>query len=55
MLVLSRKRGEKIVIDGPCKIIILEAKSNGACRIGIEAEKAVQVVREELLDRKKPA
>lgn len=55
MLVLSRRPGEKIVIKGPCEIVVLAAKPNGNCRIGIIADKSVKVVREELLKEKKPA
>lgn len=50
MLVLTRKKGEAIVIDGGLKITVLEVHGNST-RLGIEAPKEVPVMRSELLDR----
>jgi carbon storage regulator len=50
MLVLTRKMGEAIVIDGGFKVNLLEVRGNSA-RLGIEAPKEVPVMRSELLDR----
>ena len=50
MLVLTRKMGEAIVIDGGLKVTVLEVRGNSA-RLGIEAPKEVPVMRSELLDR----
>ncbi len=47
MLVLSRKPGEKVVIDDTITLIILEMKGNRV-RIGFEAPDDVRVLREEL-------
>ncbi len=47
MLVLSRKPGEKIVIDGSITITVVEAQGNRV-RIGIEAPEDVRILREEL-------
>ena len=50
MLVLTRKKGEAIVIDGGLKITVLEVHGNST-RLGIEAPKEVPVIRSELLNR----
>lgn len=50
MLVLTRKMGEAIVIDGGLKVTVLEVHGNSA-RLGIEAPKEVPIMRSELLDR----
>jgi len=47
MLVLTRKSGEKIVIDGGIEITVLEVRGNQV-RLGIEAPQGVLVLREEL-------
>jgi len=47
MLVLSRKKGESIVIDGGVTITITEVKGNSV-RIGIEAPREVSILRTEL-------
>ena len=49
MLVLSRKKNETLVIDGPCKVVVLECRTNGDVRLGIIAEKDVKIMRQELL------
>ena len=48
MLVLSRKPGERIVIDRDIKITVLRIGPRGV-RIGIEAPGGISIVREELL------
>ena len=50
MLVLSRKNGEAVIIDGCIKVTILEVRGN-VVRLGIEAPKEVTVLRGELLER----
>jgi len=47
MLVLSRRRGESIVIDGQIKLTILEIRGRQV-RLGIEAPKEVSIRRSEL-------
>lgn len=47
MLVLTRKCGEEIVIDGGIRIQVLESKG-GRVRLGIFAPRDVSVVRSEL-------
>ncbi|MBC8868524.1 MAG: carbon storage regulator [Planctomycetes bacterium] len=47
MLVLSRKRGEEIVIDGQIKVTVLKVQG-GRVRIGIDAPESVRVLRKEL-------
>ncbi|MHB1521366.1 MAG: carbon storage regulator [Ferrimicrobium sp.] len=51
MLVITRKEGERIVIDGDIVITVVEAK-RGSVRIGIEAPRELTVVRldEQLVD-----
>jgi carbon storage regulator CsrA len=48
MLILDRKIGERIVIDGPCVIHVVKSK-RGRLRIGVEAESHVLAMRAELL------
>lgn len=47
MLVLSRKRNEKIVIDGNIRITVVGIRGNQV-RIGLEAPDSVRMFREEL-------
>jgi carbon storage regulator len=49
MLVLTRKVGETIVVDGAIRIRVL-AVGRSSVRLGIEAPAGVGIVREELLD-----
>lgn len=48
MLVLTRKQGEKIVIDGDIEITVLGTRGS-QIRLGIKAPKEVSVRREELV------
>lgn len=48
MLVLSRKLGEKIVINGNIVITIVDI-DHGRIRLGIDAPKEVPIFRQELL------
>jgi carbon storage regulator len=50
MLVLSRKLGESIVIDGAIKVQVIEVKGN-VVRLGIDAPKEIPVHRSELYER----
>ena len=47
MLVISRKSGQKIMINDNIVITIAEVK-NGQCRIAIDADKDVKIYREEI-------
>lgn len=49
MLALSRKVGERIVIDGGIVIELLKVESCGRARIGISAPRNIGVWREELV------
>lgn len=49
MLILSRKLGESIIIDGRIEIKIIKV-SGGRVRIGIDAPDDVRVVRSELVE-----
>jgi carbon storage regulator len=51
MLVLSRKRGESLLIDGTTVVRVLGVKGN-QIRLGIEAPEDVAVVRAELCESK---
>lgn len=53
MLVLTRKRGEKILIGDNVWITVIDF-DKGKVRIGIEAPKDVPVYRQELLLKKLP-
>jgi carbon storage regulator len=52
MLVLSRKVGERIVIDGNISVVINRVAGN-RITLGIDAPKDVRVVRGELADQEK--
>jgi carbon storage regulator len=51
MLVLSRKSGERIVIDSDIIVTVLKARGN-QIRLGIEAPKEIPIKRKELLGSK---
>lgn len=50
MLVLTRRLGEEIVIDGDIRLTVLESHGS-AVRLGITAPESVRVLRQEILDR----
>jgi carbon storage regulator len=50
MLILSRRPGDAIVIDGGIRIVVL-ASGQRCVRLGIEAPAQVGIVREEVLTR----
>jgi carbon storage regulator len=50
MLVLSRKKNEAIYIGKDVKIVVLSV-NNGVVKLGFEAPKEVNIVREELLNK----
>ena len=45
MLVITRKNGQKIMINDNIEITIVEAK-NGVCKVAIKADKDVKIYRE---------
>lgn len=47
MLVISRKNGQKIMINDNIVITIVDVK-NGQCKIAIDADKDVKIYREEI-------
>ena len=47
MLVITRKNGQKIMINDNIEITVVEAR-NGACKIAIKADKDVKIYREEI-------
>lgn len=51
MLVLTRKAGESIIIDGGIKVTIAKIDGNKV-RVAIDAPPAVSIMREELLQAK---
>lgn len=53
MLVLTRKEGEKIVIDGHIVVTVVSSHG-GKVRLGIDAPRDVKIWREELVDPKLP-
>ena len=50
MLILNRRQGEAIMIDGGIRIVVLSSDRRGA-RIGIEAPTSINIQREELVSR----
>ena len=50
MLVLTRRNNESVIIDGDIKITVLGI-DRGQVRLGFEAPKEVNIVREELLEK----
>ena len=52
MLVLSRKEGERIIVNGPCviEVVRIGPPGKGNVRLGITAEKNVPILREEIAD-----
>ena len=50
MLILNRRQGEAILLDGGIRIVVLSSDRRGA-RIGIEAPAEVNIQREELVSR----
>lgn len=53
MLVLSRKPGEKILVGDSVTVTVVRIGPN-TVRIGIEAPRDMNIVREELADRTEP-
>lgn len=49
MLVLSRKKGESIIIDGNIEVKIIES-DDGKVRLGIDAPKEIVIHRKEVFD-----
>ena len=47
MLILSRRPGDAILLDGGIRIVVI-ATDRGGVRLGIEAPPEVQIVRQEL-------
>lgn len=50
MLILSRKGGDSILIDGGIRVVVLECDRRGV-RLGIEAPPNVRIVREEIVNQ----
>ena len=50
MLILNRKAGESIIINGNIEIRILEM-ADGKLKIGIEAPRNVNILRKEVFDQ----
>lgn len=53
MLVLTRKKGERILIGDDITMVIL-GEDRGQFRVGIDAPKDVKILREELADSDEP-
>lgn len=49
MLILSRKKGETITIDGSIEVTILES-TDGKIKLGIEAPKNIEIHRKEVYE-----
>jgi len=49
MLILSRRPGDAILIDGGIRVVVIECDQRGV-RLGIEAPSSIGIVREEIVD-----
>lgn len=47
MLIITRKNGQKIMINDDIEITIVESR-NGTCKVAIEAPKSFKIYREEI-------
>lgn len=52
MLILTRKKGETIVIGDDIRITVMQVDRGANVRIGIEAPNSVKVDRQEIRERK---
>ena len=50
MLVVSRKIGEGVSVNGPFRVVVLGFRK-GAVRLGFEADKSVTILRDEVAER----
>lgn len=50
MLLLDRRKGEAITVDGPARVTIVRMKG-GRVKLGIEAEPTTKVLRAEIAAR----
>jgi len=50
VLILNRRPGEAIILDGGIRLVVLSSDRRGV-RLGIEAPPAVQIQREELVSQ----
>jgi len=52
MLVLTRKYGESIDVDGKCKVTILKVMKNSV-KVGFEGPTTTKVLRSEIVEKEK--
>jgi carbon storage regulator len=50
MLILNRRPGEALIIDGGIRVVVLQCDRRGV-RLGIEAPETVNIKREELVSQ----
>lgn len=50
-LVLSRKLGEEVIVDGPCRVKVVRIQ-DGRVRLAITAAKSVRIDRAELREKR---
>ena len=48
MLVLSRKKGESVIVDDNIEITIIDVSENGKVKLGINAPKNISILRKEV-------
>ena len=48
MLVLSRKKGESIIVDDNIEITVIDVSENGKVKLGINAPKSISILRKEV-------
>lgn len=54
MLVLTRKKGEQVVIDGGIVVTVLRVGDDGRVRLGFTAPREVRIFREEVAPHAPP-
>lgn len=50
MLVLDRKEGTSVIINGPARVTVVRIKG-GRIKLGIEADASTKILRAELLEQ----
>jgi len=52
MLILTRRQGQELLIDGRIRVVVSEAR--GQVKLGVDAPREIPVVRGELVEKENP-